>query len=91
MSSKEAGLPEFQASPWFALFAPRGAPRLILDRLTDALDKALDDQSVRKRLIEIGYDIPSKVQRGQLPLAALVKNEITRWTPIITAANIKPE
>jgi tripartite-type tricarboxylate transporter receptor subunit TctC len=90
-TSKEAGLPEFQASPWFALFAPRGTPRPILDRLTYALDNALDDQSVRKRLIEIGYEIPSKVQRGQLPLAALVKSEIARWTPIITAANIKPE
>jgi len=38
-TSKEAGLPEFQASPWFALFAPRGTPRPILDKLTDALDK----------------------------------------------------
>jgi len=33
-------LPEFRASPWFALFAPRGTPRPILDKLTDALDKA---------------------------------------------------
>ena len=88
-TSKEAGLPEFQASPWFALFAPKGTPRPILDKLTDALDKALDDQNVRKRLLELGGDIPGKAKRGQQPLAALVKSEIARWTPIIKAANIK--
>jgi tripartite-type tricarboxylate transporter receptor subunit TctC len=53
-SSKEAGLAEFQASPWWALFAPEGTPRPILDKVTDALDKALDDQNVRMRLLDIG-------------------------------------
>jgi len=88
-TSKEAGLPEFQASPWFALFAPRGTPRPILDKLTDALDKALDDENIRSRLIELGSDIPGKAKRGQQPLAALVKSEIARWTPIIKAVSIK--
>jgi tripartite-type tricarboxylate transporter receptor subunit TctC len=88
-TSKEAGLTEFQASPWWALFAPKGTPRPILDKLTDALDKALDDQNVRTRLLDIGGDIPGQAKRGQQPLAALVKSDIARWTPIIKAANIK--
>jgi tripartite-type tricarboxylate transporter receptor subunit TctC len=87
-TSKEAGLPEFQAVPWLALFAPKGVPRPILDTLTDALDKALDDQNVRKRLLDHG-DIPGKAKRGQQPLAALVKSDIARWAPIIKAANVK--
>src|SRR6516165_5743523 len=87
----EAGLPEFQALPWWALFAPKGVPRPILDRLTDALDKALDDHNVRKRLVDIGGDIPGKAKRGQQALAALVKSEIARWTPIIKAANVKDD
>ena len=90
-TSKEAGLPEFQASGWFALFAPKGTPQPILDKLTDALDKALDDQNVRKQLLDLGAEIPNKASRGQQPLAALVKSEIARWTPIIKAANIKGE
>jgi tripartite-type tricarboxylate transporter receptor subunit TctC len=90
-TSKEAGLPEFQTSAWFALFAPKGTPRPILDKLTDALDKALDDQDVRKRLLELGSDIPGKAKRGQQPLAALVTRDVARWTPIIKAANIKGE
>jgi tripartite-type tricarboxylate transporter receptor subunit TctC len=90
-TTKEGGLPEFEVSPWIALFAPKGAPQPILDRLTDALDNALDDDNVRKRLVDIGDDIPGKAKRGQRPLAALVKSEIARWTPITKAANIKAQ
>ena len=79
------------AAPWYALFAPKGTPRPVLDRLTDALDKALDDQNTRKRLLELGADIPDKTKRGQRALATLVKSDIARWAPIIKAANIKAE
>jgi tripartite-type tricarboxylate transporter receptor subunit TctC len=87
----EAGLPEFLALPWFALFAPKGVPQPVLDKLTDALDRALDDDNVAKRLRDLGGNIPSKAKRGQQPLAALVKGEIARWTPIIKAANVRAE
>ena len=90
-TSVEAGLPEFQASFWIALFAPKETPRPILDKLVDALDQALDDQVVRKRLLDIGSDIPDKAKRGRQPLAALVKSEIARWSPIIKEANVKAE
>jgi len=90
-TSVEAGLPEFQASFWIALFAPKETPRPILGKLIDALDQALDDQDVRKRLLDIGSDIPDKAKRGRQPLAALVKSEIARWSPIIKEANVKAE
>jgi tripartite-type tricarboxylate transporter receptor subunit TctC len=83
----EAGLPEFQGFAWWAFFAPKGVPQPILQRLTNALDNALDDERVRKRLSDIG-DVPGKTRRGPQPLAALVKSEIARWTPIIKAANV---
>ena len=85
-TSKEAGLPAFQAQAWNALFAPKGTPQPILHKLTDALDKALDDEQTRKRLLELGSVLPGKAERGQQPLASLVKSEIERWTPIIKAA-----
>jgi tripartite-type tricarboxylate transporter receptor subunit TctC len=85
-TSKEAGLPEFEAQAWNALFAPKGTPQPILDKLTDALDKALDDENTRKRLLELGSVLPDKSGRGQQALTALVKSEIARWTPIIKAA-----
>ena len=90
-TSKEAGLPEFDASAWNALFAPKGTPKPVLQKLSDALDRALDDQSVRRRLLDLGCDIPPKSARGAQPLAALVRSEIARWTPIIRAASVKAE
>jgi tripartite-type tricarboxylate transporter receptor subunit TctC len=73
------------------LLAPKGTPKAALDMLTDALDKALDDENVRNRLLDLGCDIPAKSKRGPQSLAALVTSEIARWTPIIKAASIKAE
>jgi|SRR5689334_8448759 tripartite-type tricarboxylate transporter receptor subunit TctC len=87
-TTREAGLPEFKAMPWFALFAPKGTPRPILNKLSDALDKALDDQKVRRRFSDLGGYVPDKAKRGQEALATLVKDEIARWAPIIKTANI---
>jgi tripartite-type tricarboxylate transporter receptor subunit TctC len=85
-TSEQAGLPQFQAQAWNALFAPKDTPQPVLDKLTDALDKALDDEQTRKRLLELGSVLPGKAERGQQALAALVRREIDRWTPIIKAA-----
>ena len=90
-TTREAGLPEFQVSAWNGLFAPKATPKPIVDKLTDALDKALDDDNTRKRLLDLGSEIPDKAKRGQQPLAVLVTSEIARWTPIIKAANVKAD
>jgi tripartite-type tricarboxylate transporter receptor subunit TctC len=90
-TSKEAGMPGFDASAWNGLFAPKDTPKPVIDRLAGALDKALDDENVRNRLSELGCEIPAKSSRGPHALAALVTREIARWTPIIKAANIKIE
>ena len=85
----EAGLPDFLVSAWNGLFAPKGTPKPIVDKLADALDKALDDEATRKRLFVIGCDIPEKAKRGPEQFRALVTSEIARWSPIIKAANVK--
>ena len=90
-TAKEAGLPGFQVLGWGALFAPKATPKPTLDKLTNALDEALDDHNVRKRFSELIFEIPDKASRGQQPLAALVKSDVARWTQIIKAANIKEE
>jgi tripartite-type tricarboxylate transporter receptor subunit TctC len=90
-TSLEVGLPNLDAAPWWAMFAPKGTPRPIVVKLADALDKALDDPDTRKRLLELGGDIPDKAKRGPEALAMQVKSDIARWTPIIKAANLKAE
>jgi tripartite-type tricarboxylate transporter receptor subunit TctC len=88
-TTREAGLAEFQVVSWFGLFAPKATPKPVIEKLTDALDQALDDANTRKRLAEIALDVPDRPRRGQAALLALVKSEIARWTPIIKAANVK--
>ena len=85
-TTKEAGLPDYQASAWNALFAPKDTQKEIVAKLSAALDKALDDDATRKRLLELGSDIPGKDRRGGTALRALVKAEIAKWTPVIKAA-----
>jgi len=84
-TTTEAGLPQYQASAWNAVFAPKGTSKEVTQKLADALDKALDDPAVRKRLLDLGSDIPGKDRRGPQALGTLVKSEIDKWTPIIKA------
>jgi len=85
-TTKEAGLPAYEASAWNALFAPKGTPKAALDKLTDALGKALDDEGVRKRLLDLGSDIPGPDRRGPAALSALVKSEVDKWGKVIKEA-----
>src|SRR3954469_6415776 len=85
-TTAEAGLPNYQASAWNAIFAPKGTPAAILAKLNAAVAKALDDENVRKRLIELGSDIPAAEARSQAALAALVKSEIEKWSAVLKPA-----
>jgi tripartite-type tricarboxylate transporter receptor subunit TctC len=85
-TSAEQGLPQFSASPFFALFAPKGTPAPVVEALAAALDATLDDEGARNRLTELGAAIAEKSRRGPAPLAALVKSEVARLTPILQAA-----
>jgi len=84
-TAKEMGV-AFEVSAWNAMFAPKGTPKAALDKLNAAAVKALDDDNVRKRLLELGSVIPDKSGRTPEALASLVSKEIDRWTPIIKNA-----
>jgi tripartite-type tricarboxylate transporter receptor subunit TctC len=85
-TTAEAGLPKYQASAWNAIFAPKGTPAPILARLNAAASKALDDENVHKRLLDLGSDIPKAEARTQAALAALVKSEIEKWSAVLKPA-----
>lgn len=86
-TTTEAGLPAFQAQAWNAIFAPKGTPAPIIAKLNAAAAKALDDEGVRKRLLDLGSVIPPVAQRTPEALAALVKSEIAKWTPVLKPAS----
>jgi tripartite-type tricarboxylate transporter receptor subunit TctC len=85
-TAKEGGL-NYQLSIWAGIFAPKGTPKPIVDKLAAALDKTLDDPEVKKRLTEPGGSVPAKAERTPAKFDAFVKSEVARWSPILKQAN----
>ena len=85
-SAKEAGI-KYDMSIWAGIFAPKGTSKQVVDRLAAALDQALDDPAVVKRLGDLGASIPAKAERNPTTFDRLVKAEIARWSPILKAAS----
>ncbi|MET0669080.1 MAG: tripartite tricarboxylate transporter substrate-binding protein [Xanthobacteraceae bacterium] len=87
----EAGVPGVHISVWTGIWAPKGTPKDVLARLNAAMVEILADEVVRKRVAEIGSEIPPLGQQTPEALAAFHKAETDKWWPIIKAANIKAE
>ena len=85
-TAKEKGL-DYQMSIWAGIFAPKGTPKAVIDKLAGALDKTLDDPAVAAKLADLGGSIPSKSERTPAKFGSFVKAEIARWSPILKAAN----
>ena len=81
---QEQGLKGFECYTWNAILAPADTPQPVVDRLSEAINKALDDPAVFKRLQEAGID-PTP---GSTPkqAAAFIKAELAKWAPIIKAS-----
>jgi len=87
----ETGLPGFHTQMWHGFWTPARTPKDIIVRLNAAVVDALADPVVRKRLAELGQDIPPREEQTPEALGAYHKAEIEKWWPIIKAANIKAE
>jgi tripartite-type tricarboxylate transporter receptor subunit TctC len=87
----EAGAPGLHIAIWHALWMPKGTPGNVIARLNAAVVAALADAGVRKRLADLGQEIPPREQQTPEALVAYHKAEIEKWWPIIKAANIKGE
>jgi tripartite-type tricarboxylate transporter receptor subunit TctC len=90
-TADEAGLPGFYASLWYGLWAPTRTPAEVIKKLNSAAVDALADDTVRRRLAELGQDIMPRERQTREALAAFQKAEIEKWWPIIKAAGIKVE
>ena len=83
-TAKEAGI-NYEMSVWAGLFAPKGTSPAVVARLADALDKALDEASVRQTLAQLGGAIPAKAERNPAAFDRFVRSEVARWSPILAA------
>jgi len=81
----EAGLPDYQASGWFAMQVPRGTPKDIVARINQEMAKAIADPEVRKRFEQQGA--VAKVISPE-EATKFVSDEIVKWRGIIEKAGI---
>jgi tripartite-type tricarboxylate transporter receptor subunit TctC len=82
----EGGLPGLEVTVWHGLYAPKGTPADVIDRLSGALKKALQDETVIARLADLGTAPVPEDQATPDALKQKLASEIERWRPIITAA-----
>jgi tripartite-type tricarboxylate transporter receptor subunit TctC len=85
-TAREAGVADFQLNIWSGIYAPKGTPKEIVDKLADALDKTLDDPATAERLGKLGGTVPPKSERGPEFLRKTVASDIPRWAPILNEA-----
>jgi tripartite-type tricarboxylate transporter receptor subunit TctC len=84
----ESGLKGFEVAIWHGLWAPHGTPKAALDKLTDALQKALKDPNVIAKFAELGTEPVAQNRATQEALRAHLKSEIEKWSPIIKKAGV---
>jgi tripartite-type tricarboxylate transporter receptor subunit TctC len=87
----ESGVPGLTISFWHALWTTKGTPQPVVARLDEAVQTALADPDVRKRIETLGQVIFPSAEQNPAALAAYNKAEIDKWWPIIKAAEIKTE
>jgi tripartite-type tricarboxylate transporter receptor subunit TctC len=87
-TSEEQGLPTFRATGWNVMLAPKGTPAVIVDQLNAAGVAALRDEGVRKRLLDLGAELPGASEQTRAFAAELVRTEIDKWVPVIKAAGV---
>jgi tripartite-type tricarboxylate transporter receptor subunit TctC len=84
----EAGLPGFNTSGWYGIFAPAGTSAPIVDRLNNELKTILASNEAKKRFLNAGMEVD---YMGPTELAPFMEQEIIRWASVVKKANIKLE
>lgn len=88
VTPREAGIPEVDVSIWVGLFAPKGVPQSVVDRLNTEVRRTLDSADVQKRFAETGSET---VGMSRADFLARVRKDAERYKAIVKAAGMKPE
>jgi tripartite-type tricarboxylate transporter receptor subunit TctC len=84
----EAGVPTFDLVVWNAIAAPRGTPSAVVDRVAAAVDAALADEELRRRLGDLAALPPAREERGPDHLRRRIASDVERWTAVVQAAGL---
>src|SRR5690606_20769195 len=81
----EQGFPDLISSAWFGLFAPKGTPRAIIERLNKETVAMIADGKVKDQIVKIGADPESSTAEA---LTKLLADDVVKWRNLIIAAGI---
>lgn len=87
-SAPEAGYPDLDVSSWFAMYAPAGTPKPIIDKLAGEIERIMQTDAFRKKAEELGAEARFM---GPQQLATYQRNELARWGKVIKSADIHAE
>lgn len=81
-----SGLPGYEASSWYAALAPAGTPAAIVNRLHQAIAKALEQSDVRETLVTQGLE---PVGNTPTQFAQLLRSEMEKWAKVVSASGAR--
>lgn len=85
-TAEEGGLAGLQVGIWHGVYAPKGTPAEVIERLSKSLQGALKDPNVIARFAELGTSPSSEAEATPAALKEKLESEIARWKPVIEAA-----
>ena len=84
----ESGVKNFEVVAWHGLYAPKGTPKAVVDKLAAALQGALKDEKVIARLADLGAEPVSQEAATPAALDKYLADEIAKWKPVIESAGV---
>jgi tripartite-type tricarboxylate transporter receptor subunit TctC len=81
----EQGLKDFEVLVWHGIYAPKGTPKAVIEKVNAAVKVALKDPEVTRRMADLGAEIAADSKQSPEGLQTWLKAEIDRWGPIIRA------
>jgi tripartite-type tricarboxylate transporter receptor subunit TctC len=84
----EAGVPGFEVVVWHGVYAPKGTPKPVVDKLIAALQSAIQDPAFVQRMSDLGSQVVPLTKATPAGLRDRLKTEIDKWTPIIRKAGV---
>uniref|UniRef100_UPI002FCB07D3 tripartite tricarboxylate transporter substrate-binding protein n=1 Tax=Bosea sp. (in: a-proteobacteria) TaxID=1871050 RepID=UPI002FCB07D3 len=83
-----AGLPGYEVSTWYAMWAPKNTPPEVVEKMTAELKKALAAPMIAEAWKRNGSEIPDLYGAA---FGTFVKSEVERWGKVVANANVKPD
>ncbi len=84
----EQGMKGFEVKVWHGMYAPKGTPAPVLEKINAALRAAMDDPTVKQRMVDLSADIVPPEKMTAAGLKTFLESEIAKWGPVIKKAGV---